>query len=98
MLASSFTVTGTGVNLSFELTQQVSTGGVLPPAVSVMTQTLVISNLDSQEITFELLRHVDADLLWSGGASPWLDDSVGTATNGSPPPNTPLIFTLSPLL
>ncbi|MHC4775108.1 MAG: DUF7901 domain-containing protein [Planctomycetota bacterium] len=83
-LESSFTVAGAGVNLQVDLTQKVTTGGSLPAGVSVMTQTLVINNLDAQEISFELLRHLDGDLPWDDDPDFQLDDSPGTGTNAAP--------------
>ncbi|MHC4421017.1 MAG: DUF7901 domain-containing protein [Planctomycetota bacterium] len=82
-LTSEYTVTGANFDISVILTQQVETGdGVnMPFGVSAVTQTMDITNNLSGELTFELLRHIDADLLWVNGAT---DDSVGTNTNGSP--------------
>ncbi len=81
-VVSKFRVTGTGVDLTFDLTQQVSI--VAPRAgdpVSVLNQTYSIHNNLASEVSFTLLRQADLNLTWDNGAD---NDSVGTGTNGSP--------------
>ncbi len=78
-LVSKYRVTGVGVDLSFDLTQDVQN---LPgPEVSVLSQVYSIKNNLASAVSFVLLRQVDFDLVWQGGFG---NDSVGTGTNGSP--------------
>jgi hypothetical protein len=81
-LTSEFTVVGDGVDLAIHLIQKVESGGDLPEGISLMTQTLVIDN-NGPAVDFELLRHMDPNLPWQGGTDFFLNDSVGTETNGS---------------
>jgi hypothetical protein len=76
-LNSAFRVTGAGVDLGFELQQNVVNH---EPGVATMTQQLQITNNLGSAITFELLRVLDGDLIWVGTAT---DDSVGTGTNNA---------------
>ncbi len=78
-LVSKFKVTGVGVDLTFDLTQDVQH---LPgPQVSVLSQVYSITNNTASTISFVLLRQVDYDIVWQGSFG---NDSVGTGTNGSP--------------
>jgi hypothetical protein len=78
-LVSKFRVTGVGVDLSFDLTQDVQN---LPgPQVSVLSQVYSIKNNLASSISFVLLRQVDYDIVWQGAFG---NDSVGTGTNGNP--------------
>jgi len=74
---SSFELTGRGLDLVFELTQEIEKC----IAGSVFTQTYDITNMGGDSIDFSLLRFMDLDLVWSGDFLD--DDSVGTGTNGS---------------
>ena len=73
---SSFELTGSGLNLAFELTQEIEQ----LVNVSLFTQTYVITNNGPDSIDFSLLRSMDLDLVWVGD---FHDDSVGTGTNGT---------------
>ncbi len=78
-LVSKFRVTGVGVDLSFDLTQDVQN---LPgPQVSVLSQVYSIKNNLASAVSFVLLRQVDYDIVWQGAFG---NDSVGTGTNGNP--------------
>ncbi len=79
-VTSEFNVTGGAVNLSFDLTQHVENTTVAA-TVAVLTQTYTITNNSAAAISFDLVRSMDADLVWSGD---FTNDSVGTGTNGSP--------------
>ena len=82
-LESSFVITGAGVDLLFDLTQTISQ--IVPAGgseVAVLTQTYTITNNSGAPIEFELVRHLDLDLVWNG--SGFADDSVGTGVNGNP--------------
>jgi hypothetical protein len=82
-LNSQFHVTGAGVDLTFNVQQNVKQQIPLDgTAVSTIEQTYVITNNLASPVTFVLLRNFDGDLVWQG--STFSNDSVGTATNGSP--------------
>ncbi len=78
---SRFSVTGAGVDLTFDLTQHVElvtpTGG---DPVGVLTQTWSIQNNLAADVSFTLLRQADFNLTWDDGGD---NDSVGTGTNSS---------------
>ena len=74
---SEFNLTGTDLDLNFELTQKIE---LIPGVATVLTHTLVITNSDPLSVDFTLVRSMDADLAWSGG---FFDDSVGTDANGT---------------
>jgi hypothetical protein len=75
---SSFSVWGTGTNLSFNLTQDVDE--VIAGEVSSITQRYSITNVSGTAIDFELVRSFDGRMIW---VSDHENDSVGTTTNGS---------------
>lgn len=75
-LTSTFNVFGGSTNLDFNLTQHIATAG---EGVAFLQQDYVITN-NGSGITFDLVRAVDADLVWSGD---FADDEVGTGFNGS---------------
>ena len=77
-LESSFIVTGPGMDLTFDLTQQVESLGA---GVATLTQTYAITNNSPAPVDFVLLRAVDHDMTWDA-MSDIGDDSVGTDTNG----------------
>ncbi len=80
-LASSFHVTGTGVDLSFDLDQAVDEAIVDDLAVGVLTQTYTITNNGASPVDFTLVRVYDGDLLWTdGGPGDFSNDAVGTAS------------------
>ncbi len=82
-LTSSFVISGPGVDLNFDLVQVISQ--IVPAAgqseVAVVTQTYTVTNNSGAPIDFNLVRHLDMDLVWNG--SGFADDSVGTGTNDS---------------
>ncbi len=80
-VASNFKVFGDGVDLTFDLTQEIDLIAPPTPPVAALAQTYTIHNNLDAPIDFVLLRQVDFDLFWAGGFS---NDSVGTGTNGSP--------------
>jgi hypothetical protein len=77
-LTSMFTLTGPGLDLTFELDQRVANP---EGAIATLTQTYTITNGLATPITFDMNRQFDGDFSWVGDA---VDDSVGTATNGVP--------------
>ncbi len=78
-LVSKFRITGVGVDLNFDLTQDVQ--NLAGPQVSVLNQVYSIKNNTGSSVSFVLLRQVDYDLAWQGNFN---NDSVGTGTNGNP--------------
>ena len=64
---SAFTVTGTGVNLSFTLRQSVLDGP--SPTTAVHTLTYTIVNNGDTALSFKLVRHTDGDLLLTDGST-----------------------------
>ncbi len=80
-LVSKFRVTGVGVDLTFDLTQDLQQVPVAGGTVSVLEQTYSIHNNTPSSISFVLLRQCDLDAVWNGG---FTNDSVGTGTNSSP--------------
>lgn len=66
------------ISVHFSLAQQVYSAG---NNVAVFTQTYEITNETANTISFELLRQVDADLVWDDAAD-FGDDNVGTGSNG----------------
>jgi hypothetical protein len=79
---SAFDVTGSGVDLSFELTQFVSQPYDGGPAY--LRQDYTVTNQSATSLTFKLVRAYDGDLLWGGGAPTFSDDWVGVGrSNGA---------------
>lgn len=92
---SAFEVFGGETDLSFELEQHLfSTALPDGTPVGVLTQTYIITNNADSEVDLELLRAVDYDILWA--TDDFTDDSVGTATNGSPSPAGVYVFQKDP--
>ncbi len=75
-LMSSFHVEGGSTDMDFGLTQHVASAD---PGVAFLQQTYAITN-NGPTVSFDLVRAFDADLFWSGD---FIDDEVGTNTNGS---------------
>jgi len=78
-LESTFTLTGAGVDLEFQLIQRIQS---IPGVATVLTQTFFITNNAGAPIDFTLVRSMDGDLVWDAAADP-ADDTVGTDSNGS---------------
>ncbi|MEE8459994.1 MAG: hypothetical protein V3S08_08970, partial [Phycisphaerales bacterium] len=82
-LESSFTITGAGKDLLFDLTQTIGQIIGAPGGdVAVLTQVYVVTNNSGAPTSFVLLRHLDLDLVWNG--STFADDSVGSSVTGNP--------------
>ncbi|MCB9840531.1 MAG: hypothetical protein H6809_02625 [Phycisphaeraceae bacterium] len=77
---STFDAFSPNVNLRFQLTQHVEN---VAAGVSVLTQTYVITNQGAAAVEFTMVRNVDADLPWTGGANFFADDEVGTSMHGA---------------
>lgn len=79
-LESQFRVFGGGVDLLFDLFQEVDNNdGVKGPNDEVaarLSQTYTITN-QGAPLNFTLLKHIDEDMLWDSDAGNYLDDSVG---------------------
>lgn len=76
-LTSGFRLFGGTTDLAFSLTQRVQTAG---PGVSFLSQEYVVTNNGNANISFEMVRALDADLLWSGDFG---DDQVGTTMHSN---------------
>jgi len=82
-LESSFVVTGAGKDLLFDLTQTIGQIIGAPGGdVAVLTQVYVVTNNSGAATSFEMVRHLDLDLVWNG--STFSDDSVGSSVTGNP--------------
>ena len=77
---SSFTVTGGGLDLSFQLTQTVGSGS---GAVAFIHQDYTVTNNSASAAEFNMVRAFDGDLLWRPMANIVTNDEVGTTTNGA---------------
>ena len=76
--SSAFQVTGSGVDLRFDVTQRVDAvaDGPNGEKASELSQTYEIFN-EGPAVTFRLVHHVDEDMPWGGGVEFYLDDLVG---------------------
>ncbi|MHC4220376.1 MAG: hypothetical protein ACYSU7_18195, partial [Planctomycetota bacterium] len=77
-LVSQFRVTGPGVDMTFNVQQNVK---LEEPGISTLKQKYLITNNLASPIDFIMQRNMDGDLVWQG--STFSNDSVGTGTNGS---------------
>ncbi len=77
--ASSFQCTDAGgISFNISLTQSVSAlpAGKNGEALAQLEQTYSITN-SGASTTLTIVKHIDEDMPWGGGASFWLDDLVG---------------------
>ncbi|MHC5006878.1 MAG: hypothetical protein ACYTGF_05910 [Planctomycetota bacterium] len=79
-MTSQFQLTGPGVDLTFDLVQQVANP---EGAIATLTQTYTITNGLASPITFDMNRQFDGDFVWLPGGSTATDDSTGTSSNGN---------------
>ncbi len=76
---SEFRCEGGGSNLTFTLTQTVSSapGGPNDVATASLEQTYAVTSESLSVVEFILVKHIDADMPWGGGSGFYLDDTVG---------------------
>ncbi len=70
---------GPGLDLDIQLTQKLESN---PGVATVLTQTLLITNVDVVSVDFTLVRSMDGDLVWDAAFDP-TDDTVGAGGNGT---------------